>query len=633
MVLETNITSVIPSENDVREVSKKKNEDQKGEEEEKQNTSRKLRSGNEDKRQDDIKVIGDDLVIKRFRLHECIIYCIFVAIFIVMVILGRTYGEFSFYVGDSIADALEGDRTTKYFNEVSNIEDFWVYTIEEFIPNILVEEFDNGEEITDPHKRYFVAGTNLLMGGFRIGQKRVAPEKCKVPKDLEKSFEWCYPPYYWWKSARAPIVIDNTTNFTVYWQTSSETQDSNWLGRMSSYDGNGYVVDFRRNLTEALDWAEKMRAARFVDEQTRAIFFDFNTYNPIYNLDTVSRLVFEFPATGGIWPYFEIKSWQFRCYYGPRGTKLLVFELLFWVGVVWYFFEEICEVLSPSGRNCFEPFNKFATVRDYWQSAWNRLDILNLVFFFMYGVTRLVIWSYILEYISWNSYEHKFYSLRYLQRIAQICTWILMMNGFLLFIKLFKYFGFAPRLLFIVAIIQKSWMDVLIFLIAFIIIMLGFALMGYIAFCSDVYAFRSFSTAFANLLQYVVADMDLDELMKSNKYIGNIYYIMWSLLMIMVLSNVFIAILCNAYSEVQDELKNSLVKIEIPGLEMFSKLGLNFNVFNANKDDIVDKEELGAIFGNETAKELMEKYGGDDGVLDKQEFKRMKTDLLVGRKK
>jgi len=251
----------------------------------------------------------------------------------------------------------------------------------------------------------------------------------------------------------------------------------------------------------------------------------------------------------------------------------------------------------------------------------------------MYAVTRIVIWNYILEYISWNQYEHKFYSLRYLQRVAQICTWILMINGFLLFIKLFKYFGFAPRLLFIVGIIKKSYMDVLIFLIAFLIIMLGFALMGYIAFCSDVYAFRSFTTGFANLLQYLVADMDLDALMRSSRYIGNIYYVLWSLLMIMVLSNVFIAILCNAYSEVQDELKNSNVQIHIPGMELFSKLGLNFGALNVNEDDKVDRKELSAVFGAETAEELIKKYGGEDGVLDQTEFKRMKTDLLVGRER
>jgi len=206
-----------------------------------------------------------------------------------------------------------------------------------------------------------------------------------------------------------------------------------------------------------------------------------------------------------------------------------------------------------------------------------------------------------------------------------------MVNGFLLFIKLFKYFGFAPRLLFIVAIIKKSWIDVIIFLIAFLIIMLGFALMGYIAFCSDVYAFRSFGNSFGNLLQYVVADMDLEALMKSNRFIGNFYYIMWCLLMIMVLSNVFIAILCDAYSEVQDDLKKTTTKIKIPGLKMLSKLSLGFNNFNQNKDGHVDKKELKAIFGDKTADDLIKKYGGDDGVMNEEEFRRMKTDLLEGR--
>jgi len=165
-----------------------------------------------------------------------------------------------------------------------------------------------------------------------------------------------------------------------------------------------------------------MRAARFVDEQTRAIFFDFNTFNPIYNLDTVSRLVFEFPATGGIWPYFEIKSWQFRAYYGDRGTQLLVVEIIFWIGVIWYLVEEVTEIMSAYNKNCFKSFNTYESIDKYWQSAWNKLDIVNLVFFFMYAVTRLIIWKYMLDYISWGEYEHKFYSLRYLQRVAQICT-------------------------------------------------------------------------------------------------------------------------------------------------------------------------------------------------------------------
>lgn len=361
MVLETNITSVIPTGDNVPDEVKQKKANLKVDREEKQQ-AREILDG---VKNDDINVIGSDFVIKRYSLNECLIYCIFMIFFLVMVMLGRTYGEFNYYTADSIAKALEGDRTTKYFAEVSNIEDFWTYTIEEFIPNILVEDYDNGESIDDPQKRYFVAETNLLMGGFRIGQKRVSPEKCDVPEALKKSFYWCYPSYSKEKSDRSPMYIDNATNFTVYWQTDQETQDSNWAGRVSSYDGNGYVVDFRRNLTEALWRVEKMRASRFVDEQTRAIFFDFNTFNPIYNLDTVSRLVFEFPATGGIWPYFEIKSWQFRCYYGARGTELLVVEIIFWILVCWYLVEEVTEVLSAYDKNCFTPFNTYKSLHEY----------------------------------------------------------------------------------------------------------------------------------------------------------------------------------------------------------------------------------------------------------------------------
>jgi len=137
--------------------------------------------------------------------------CLFVA----MVILARSYGEFNYHTCASIKIALEGERSTKYFEEVGNVEDFWIYIIEEFIPNILIEEYDNGKEITDPYKRYYVADTNLLMGGFRMGQKRVAPQKCMVPDLLKKSFYWCYPRYTTSASAKDDMVIDNATNFTV----------------------------------------------------------------------------------------------------------------------------------------------------------------------------------------------------------------------------------------------------------------------------------------------------------------------------------------------------------------------------------------------------------------------------------
>lgn len=100
-----------------------------------------------------------------------------------------------------------------------------------------------------------------------------------------------------------------------------------------------------------------------------------------------------------------------------------------------------------------------------------------------------------------------------------------MVNGFLLFLKLFKYLTFSPRLLFLVGIMKKAYCDILIFMVAFMIIMFGFALMGYIAFSSDVFTFRTFDKGIANLVQYLVTDMDINAMMSSSKFIGNLYYI------------------------------------------------------------------------------------------------------------
>jgi len=172
-------------------------------------------------------------------------------------------------------------------------------------------------------------------------------------------------------------------------------------------------------------------------------------------------------------------------------------------------------------------------------------------------------------------------------------------------------------------------------MIAFTIIMLGFALMGYIAFGSDVHAFRTFGKGIANLVQFLISDMNMDALMKSNKYIGNIYYIMWSILMIVVLSNVFIAILCTAYSEVQEEMKRDNPSIEIPGLGVFTRFSskiqrkLSFSQINKNEDNVVDESELKSVFGEDAAEVIIKRYGGEDGVIDKNEFERLKTDIMA----
>ncbi len=56
------------------------------------------------------------------------------------------------------------------------------------------------------------------------------------------------------------------------------------------------------------------------------------------------------------------------------------------------------------------------------------------------------------------------------------------------------------------------------------------------------------------MLRFVVTSMDYDTMVRSSRVWGSAYYVAWSLFMILILANVFIAILAEAFAQVSEEL-------------------------------------------------------------------------------
>lgn len=124
----------------------------------------------------------------------------------------------------------------------------------------------------------------------------------------------------------------------------------------------------------------------WIDRGTRAVFIDFTTYNPNINLYVVTKLIAEFPATGGL-----LTSWQFRTLNllenssdAPIALYLCFF--LFILFILYYTIEELFEIRALG----FVPYLR--------SSNWNFLDLFiilisgALVFFLMYRkyvITRI----------------------------------------------------------------------------------------------------------------------------------------------------------------------------------------------------------------------------------------------------
>merc|ERR1711991_613482 len=170
--------------------------------------------------------------------------------------------------------------------------------------------------------------------------------------------------------------------------------------------------------------------------------------------------------------------------------------------------------------------------------------------------------------------------------------------------------------------------------------------MAFLLFGNDESDFRSLTYSFLNLMRFSISEMPYDELVHSNRIFGSMFFFFWSILMILILVNVFIAILSEAYTQVADELAEEKIKLNISfnknsvfkrassvynSLEKFVHNNV-FKSLDTNKDDHVDADELAAIknIDKEQATSIIERLDTDGNMkLDKNEFQNLDDQVLT----
>ena len=225
-------------------------------------------------------------------------------------------------------------------------------------------------------------------------------------------------------------------------------------------------------------------------------------------------------------------------------------------------------------------------------------------------------------------------------------------NGFLLWLKIFKYMTFSVRVRFLFTMLARSSKDLFIFTIVLFVFYLAFGMAGFLSFSSDVADYRSLTMSIMNLMRYTITDMDREALTSSNRYLGNMFYVGWSVLMILILANVFIAILSEAYATIstdddEEELfsrftgtfKKAIVRFSdkldrgvLTGLAKWARrsTGSIFRENDEDRDGKLSRSELADAFHVEKSKvdELIEQYDQDgDHQLDADEVEQLKHTL------
>jgi len=543
---------------------------------------------------------------------ECFRYFFFLIVFTVMCTSGRTLDAHNFWISNQFRYSLEEGTfadmigQSRYFSELNEVEDIYLYLKQMAMPLLYVDYSYSGENLTLDEQN-FVLGHNKLLGGTRITVIRVNEVECGF-EDLPDEFVPCYPVY----SESATNKTDyRVGDYEMRFLTAKEARSEEFYGRFMSYAGNGNIYDLSADPTIAETQFEHLFENSLIDRNTRVLFFDFITLNANLNLHTVGRLCFELPVDGGVVTYSEIKTWRFWRYLTGRGMVLLATEVILTMMVVYYTWEELSEIYKQG-------------MYEYRKDFWNLLDWVNLLFFYI-----TISWRIRVETSDQpsmiNLYEYESY--RTYVWIFSMEAYFNMVNGFLLYFKLFKYLNVSRNVRVLFTMFKKTASDMLVFLIILCVIFLAYGIGGFLVFSSDVSDYRTFSFSIINLFRYTVTEMDYAALHQSNVTAGTIYYITWTLLMILILVNVFIAILSDGFSEAQEE-KNksedeSLLTVMFLRSVPRTFRTLLFSVIDEDNDGFLDKGEIARAQGinEDQAEKIIKRFDKNkDGKMDEQEF-------------
>jgi len=149
-----------------------------------------------------------------------------------------------------------------------------------------------------------------------------------------------------------------------------------------------------------------------------------------------------------------------------------------------------------------------------------------------------------------------YYQFRTAANLKQISVLLNALNAFLAWFKLIRYLSLVPQFALITGTLARSARSVVAFAAIFAIVVGGFSAAHLLAFGTKLASFKNLTTSTFSLLQSLLGDFDFREMRRAQWFLGPMLFVLFVALSVLVLLNLLIATVADAYAEMQEVLRN-----------------------------------------------------------------------------
>ncbi|XP_069125629.1 polycystin-1-like [Argopecten irradians] len=476
----------------------------------------------------------------RLMLRQFVAYMFY--LWLLMVLCYVNFNSSQFYFTYSTENQFVRNtvsNNTYSFQNMTSIEDFWVWSQEVLSPGLHWDEIDN----------YTEYGT--LLGIARLRQVRSLTEKCMAYDSLimlgsndflsgktcvgSIGFEEDQSSYgESWSTYQAQNL---SWNYFTADLTGSKRQE----GNVFSYSGGGYVQFLGTNYTETLTILQDLQAKDWINLHTRAVFIEFTLYNPATDLTTHVNLLVELPLTGSVNTSYVIHSQKLLRYINDIVDPLMVCESIMFLVVV-YLWVHMALLIRDEGCSFFK-------------SLWNLYELLTTLM--AMAVIGLYVGcvvqatstfdEFIVNSTSFVNFETTIdihLSMRYTQ------AWLL----FLLMFKVVKQLRFIKILYIYERTLSESVGKLLGVALIFAILYLTHGMLAYLWYGSHVGGFESYWHTLTTLLGAIRGTFDFWLMFEHSRVFSHFFFYSFYIFVYGLPIGFIVAILSDTYKTLRSQM-------------------------------------------------------------------------------
>lgn len=360
------------------------------------------------------------------------------------------------------------------------------------------------------------------------------------------------PIYYVNPSALLP---DNTVvSCADRWQyfTGSELRGFPFVGRLVTYDGGGYSANLGYNEETSWTVLADLHSHNWLDKQTRAVFAELTVYNANINLFATAFLFIEILPTGGGFPWADFKvfnGYRYSLSGGNMSSRLV--ELVFIIFVIYFTVREVRKLLKQRSQ--------------YLKSFFNLIEMILVPLYIMMFVLIIVRWLSTAKNVKeFKENPKDFVSFQYSAAADTALQSVIGVVSFLLNIKFLRLFQFAKSF-YVVGLIMKGFCYPLaMFMIPFTLYFLLFAWCAHLGFGTQSEHYQSIIRTCVTQFLHLLGATDFHHIRESNPIFGPLYFLSYTVFMMFIVFNVFLAIICEAIDgDYEEEVEKNLGDIQV----------------------------------------------------------------------